>query len=39
MDMVNIAICDDNLEHIGILENNLFKISSIKIECDAYQNG
>lgn len=39
MDIVNIAICDDNIEHISILENYLFEISNIKIECDAYQSG
>lgn len=39
MDTVNIAICDDNTKHISILENYLFEISNIKIECDAYQSG
>ena len=39
MDTLNIAICDDNTEHISILENYLFEISNIKIECDAYQSG
>ena len=31
MDIVNIAICDDNIEHISILEKYLFEISNIKI--------
>ena len=39
MDIVNIAICDDNIEHISILEKYLFEISNIKIKCDAYQSG
>ena len=39
MDIVNIAICDDNTKPISILENYLFEISNIKIECDAYQSG
>ena len=39
MDIVNIAICDDNTKHISILEKYLFEISNIKIECDAYQSG
>ncbi len=39
MEIVNIAICDDNIEHINILEKYLFEISNIKIECDAYQSG
>ncbi|HIT85165.1 MAG TPA: response regulator [Candidatus Ornithomonoglobus intestinigallinarum] len=39
MDMVNIAICDDNIEHISALEKYLFEISNIKIECDAYLSG
>ena len=37
---MNIAICDDNLEHINILEKELFEINKAhKIECDAYQSG
>ena len=39
MDIINIAICDDNSEHISILEKYLFEISSVKIECDAYHSG
>lgn len=39
MDILNIAICDDNTEHINILEKYLFEISNIKIECDVYQSG
>lgn len=39
MDIINIAICDDNIEHINILEKYLFEISSVKIECDIYQSG
>ncbi len=39
MDKINIAICDDNIEHINILEKYLFEISSVKIECDVYQSG
>lgn len=39
MNTVNIAICDDNMEHIAILEKYLFEISKVKIECDAYQSG
>lgn len=39
MDIINIAICDDNIEHINILEKSLFEISSVKIECDIYQSG
>ena len=39
MDKINIAICDDDIEHINILEKYLFEISSIKIECDVYQSG
>ena len=39
---MNIAICDDNSEHINTLENSLFEIGkaeNIKVECDAYQSG
>lgn len=39
MDIVNIAICDDNIEHISALEKYLFEISNVKIECDAYLSG
>ena len=39
MDMISIAVCDDDTKHIAILEKYLFEISDIKIECDAYQNG
>ena len=39
MDIINIAICDENTEQINIIEKYLFEISNIKIECDAYQSG
>ena len=37
-----IAICDDNLGHINIIENELQKIAkekNIELECDVYQDG
>ena len=39
MDIIRIAVCDDNLEHINILEKRLFEIGNVKIECDAYLSG
>ena len=36
---MNIAICDDNIEHINIIENSLYEMAYTKIECDAFQSG
>ena len=35
---MKIAVCDDNLEYINIIENNLYDLTA-KIECDAFQSG
>lgn len=39
MNIINIAICDDDIEHINLLEKYLFEICNVKIECDVYQSG
>lgn len=39
MNTIDIAICDDNTEHINNLEKYLFEMSKVKIECDAYHSG
>ena len=36
---MNIAICDDNMEHMNIIEDELERISRVKLDCDLYQSG
>ncbi len=36
---MNVAICDDNLKDIVIIEKYLDRISKSKIECDVFQSG
>ena len=36
---MKIAICDDNMNHINIIENYIYSIRKTSVECDAYQSG
>lgn len=36
---MRIAICDDNINHINIIENYIHDLRKTSIECDAYQSG
>lgn len=36
---MRIAICDDNMNHINIIENYIHDLRKTSIECDAYQSG
>lgn len=36
---MRIAICDDNINHINIIENYIHNLRKTSVECDAYQSG
>jgi len=36
---MKIAICDDNVNHINIIENYIDKFKKTSVECDAYTSG
>lgn len=36
---MKIAICDDNMNHINIIENYIHNLRKTSVECDAYQSG
>lgn len=36
---MKIAICDDNMNHINIIESYIHSIRKTSVECDAYQSG
>lgn len=39
MDKIKIAICDDDVKYINILEKYIYKASENNVECNAYQSG
>lgn len=36
---MKIAVCDDDMKHINILENLIYKFKKTAVECDAYTSG
>jgi hypothetical protein len=36
---MRIAICDDNMNYISIIENYINKFKKTAVECDAYTSG
>lgn len=36
---MKIAICDDNMNHINIIENYIHSLRKTSVECDAYRSG
>ena len=36
---MKIAICDDNMHYINVIENYIDQFKKTAAECDAYQNG
>ena len=36
---MKVAICDDNINHISIIENYINKFKKTAVECDAYTSG
>lgn len=36
---MKIAVCDDDMKHINIIENLIYKFKKTAVECDAYTSG